>query len=142
MASAARVPTRLWPRRDSAHRSGCSAPSATKTVATGAGAAARLVASVRLLGAVGDDDDGRRAVRSLEALGVDCSRVRVSHTAGTGRVVGTVSADGSKRTSAMGGANLRLSPAHVSAFEAEIVGSDVVIVQLEPPADVVRAVLD
>ncbi len=125
-------------------------PSLISAVADGVGgkaanqavAAARLGASVRLLGAVGDDDDGRRAVRELEAAGIDCSRVRVSHTAATGRVVGTVAADGSKRTSALGGANLRLAPAHVQSFEDVIVGSDLVLVQLEPPPDVVRAVLE
>lgn len=105
-------------------------------------AAARLGASVQLLGAVGDDDDGVRAVRELEAMGVDCSRVRVSSTAPTGRVVGTVAADGSKRTAALGGANLRLAPSHVESFEGAIVGSDVVLVQLEPPPDVVRTVLE
>ena len=105
-------------------------------------AAARLGASVRLLGAVGDDDDGARAVHELQALGVDCSRVRISKTAPTGRVVGTVTADGSKRTAALGGANLRLAPEHVESFEDAIVGSDVVLVQLEPPADVVRTTLE
>jgi ribokinase len=105
-------------------------------------AAAWLGATVRLLGAVGDDDDGIRAVRELEAAGVDCGAVRVSRTAPTGRVVGTVTTDGSKRTSALGGANLRLTPTHVAAFEGVIVGSDLVICQLEPPPEVVRAVLE
>ena len=105
-------------------------------------AAARLGASVRLLGAVGDDDDGARAVRELTALGVDCSRVRISKTSPTGRVVGTVTAEGSKRTAALGGANLRLAPKHVESFEDAIVGSDVLLVQLEPPADVVRTALE
>lgn len=105
-------------------------------------AAARLGASVRLLGAVGDDDDGRRAVRELEALGVDCRAIRISKTAPTGRVVGTVAADGTKRTSALGGANRRLNPRHVASFEGALVGSDVVLCQLEPPPDAVRAVLE
>lgn len=105
-------------------------------------AAARLGASVRLLGAVGDDDDGVRAVRELTALGVDCSRVRISKTAPTGRVVGTVTADGSKRTAAFGAANLCLAPKHVESFEDAIVGSDVLLVQLEPPADVVHTALE
>jgi ribokinase len=103
--------------------------------------AARLGASVRLLGAVGDDDDGVRSARELVDLGIDCRAVRVSQTSPTGRVLGTVTADGSKRTAAMGGANLRLHPEHVTAFEGAIVGSDVVICQLEPPADVVHEML-
>jgi ribokinase len=125
-------------------------PSLIDAVADGVGgkganqaaAAARLGASVRLLGAVGDDDDGVRAIDALVDAGVDCSAVRVSRSAPTGRVVGTVAADGSKRTSALGGANLRLRLEHIRASEGLIVGSDVVIVQLEPPADVVRAVLE
>ena len=125
-------------------------PSLIRAVVDGVGgkganqavAAARLGATVRLLGAVGDDDDGARAVRELKAFGVDCSRVRISKTAPTGRVVGTVTADGSKRTAALGGANLRLAPKHVESFEDAIVGSDVVLVQLEPPTDVVRTALE
>lgn len=105
-------------------------------------AAATLGASVRLLGAVGDDDDGARALRDLEARGVDCSGVRITSALPTGRVVGTVAADGSKRTAALGGANLHLAPEHVMVFEEAIVGSDVVLVQLEPPPAVVRAVLE
>jgi ribokinase len=105
-------------------------------------AAARLGAEVRLFGAVGDDDDGARAVDALVREGVDCSKVRVSHSAPTGRVVGSIAADGSKRTAALGGANLRLRPEHVAAFEGAIVGADLVLCQLEPPPDVVRAVLE
>jgi ribokinase len=124
-------------------------PSLISAVADGPGgkganqavAAARLGAEVRLLGAVGDDEDGHRVVDALVAQGVDCSAVRVSRSAPTGRVVGTVATDGSKRTSALGGANLRLRPSHITAAEGIIIGSDVVIVQLEPPPDVVRAVI-
>jgi ribokinase len=104
--------------------------------------AARLGAEVRLLGAVGDDDDGKRVVDALVAAGVDCSAVRVSRSAPTGRVIGTMTADGAKRTAALGGANLRLRPSHVEAFEARIVGADVVLCQLESPTDVVRLVLE
>jgi ribokinase len=125
-------------------------PSLIAAVADGIGgkganqavAAARLGATVRIIGAVGDDDDGVRAVDALVAAGVDCRAVRVSRSAPTGRVVGTVAADGSKRTSALGGANLRLRLEHVQASEGLIIGSDVVIVQLEPPPEVVRAVLE
>lgn len=105
-------------------------------------AAARLDAAVRLLGAVGDDDHGVRAVRTLTDAGVDCRAVRVSQHAPTGRVVGTVAGDGTKRTSALGGANLRLRRSHIRSFEGAIAGSDVVICQLEPPSEVVRAVLE
>jgi ribokinase len=109
-------------------------------------AAARLGASVRLLGAVGDDDDGRRVLTELSAAGIDCSAVRIVAAERTGRVVGTVTADGdveaTKRTSALGGANLRLTDADVDAFTPVLERADVVIVQLEPPPGVVRATLE
>ncbi|HVM54794.1 MAG TPA: PfkB family carbohydrate kinase [Acidimicrobiales bacterium] len=107
-----------------------------------AAAAARLGAEVRLLGAVGDDDDGVRVVRDLTAAGVDCRAVRISRSAPTGRVVGTVTREGTKRTAALGGANLRLTADHVAGFEAAIVGADVVICQLEPPPETVRVALE
>jgi ribokinase len=107
-----------------------------------AAAAALLGATVRLLGAVGDDGAGRRVLRHLGERKVDCSAVRVVEGEPTGRVVGMVTTSGSKRTAALGGANLQLTARDVEAFEHAIVGSDVVICQLEPAAEVVRAVLE
>lgn len=117
-------------------REGAGGKGATQSVA-----AARLGAEVCLLGAVGDDDDGVRVVGELRAAGVDCRAVRVSRSAPTGRVVGTMTREGTKRTAALGGANLRLRRSHVESFEGALVGSDLVICQLEPPPDVVRAVI-
>lgn len=109
-------------------------------------AAARLGASVRLLGAVGDDAEGRRVLAELSGAGIDCSAVRIVSAERTGRVVGTVTADGdveaTKRTSALGGANLRLTEEDVDAFAPVLERVDVVIVQLEPPPAVVRSTLD
>lgn len=105
-------------------------------------AAALLGASVQLLGAVGDDAAGRRVVKHLSERGVDCASVRTVPGQPTGRVMGMVSRAGSKRTAAYGGANLCLTARDVERFEAAIIGSDVVLCQLEPPPDVVRAVLD
>lgn len=104
-------------------------------------AAARLGASVRLLGAVGDDEQGARVLAEVAADGVDCTGVRVVAGEATGRVAGFVTADGGKRTAALGGANLRLTADDVAAFEAVIVGSDAVLCQLEPSEDAVRAAL-
>lgn len=104
-------------------------------------AAARLGASVRLLGAIGDDEAGERVLHELAARRVDCSAVRVVAGEPTGRVAGFVTTEGNKRTAALGGANLRLTTADVAAFEAALVGSDVLLCQLEPPEAAVRAAL-
>jgi ribokinase len=105
-------------------------------------AAARLGADVCLLGAVGDDADGERARRELTAAGVDCTAVRVVAGEPTGRVAGTVTTTGSKRTAALGGANLALPIDAVDAFASTIDAADLVICQLEPPPLVVRRVLE
>ena len=104
-------------------------------------AAARLGASVRLFGAVGDDDDGRRVLTELEGAGVDCRHVRRVAHAPTGRVLGTVTVDGSKRTAALGGANLTLTTADIGDDEHVLTSADVVICQLEPPGPAVAATL-
>jgi ribokinase len=124
-------------------------PTIIEAVSEGAGgkganqavAAARLGCEVRLFGAVGDDDAGARVVGRLRAVGVDTRGVRTVTGAQTGRVVGFVAADGSKRTAALGGANLRITPEDIVAATGALRWADVIVVQLEPPAAVVEAVL-
>ena len=124
-------------------------PSIVEAVSEGVGgkganqavAAARLGCEVRLFGAVGDDDAGARVVGRLRAVGVDTRGVRSVAGAQTGRVVGFVAADGSKRTAALGGANLAIRPEDVVAASGALRWADVIVVQLEPPPAVVEAVL-
>lgn len=104
-------------------------------------AAARIGASVCLLGAVGDDAAGSHVLDDLSANGVDCTAVRTVPGAPTGRVAGFVTASGSKRTAALGGANLLLTLDDVARFASVIAGADALVCQLEPPTEVVRAAL-
>ena len=126
-----------------------STPTIVEAVSEGAGgkganqavAAARLGCEVRLFGAVGDDEAGARVVGRLGAVGVDTRGVRTIAGEQTGRVLGFVAADGSKRTAALGGANLALTVDDVAAARGALRWADVLIVQLEPPPAVVEAVL-
>lgn len=79
---------------------------------TAAWLAARGV-PVTLVGAVGDDSQGRDRVAELERIGVDCAVSRhPDHPTGTVIVLAT---DGERTMITERGANLRLTPEHVEA---------------------------
>jgi ribokinase len=96
-------------------------------------AAARLGASVLLLGAVGADSFGAQARSALAAAGVDVSGLATNPTEATGIALILVDAAGENVISVASGANLALEP---DAIEAELarLGSlvgDVVLVSNE-----------
>jgi ribokinase len=68
-------------------------------------AAARAGADVTMVGAVGADDYGQRAVAALEAEGVDVSRLRVHPTEPTGVALIAVGPRGENQIVVAGGAN-------------------------------------
>ena len=77
-------------------------------------AAARAGASVRMIGAVGDDDLGEEAVGQLAAEGIDTSRI-ARLGAPTGVALIAVDAAGENQIAVASGANAELSPAAVEA---------------------------
>lgn len=76
-------------------------------------ALARLGAQVTLIAAVGDDDWGVALRESLEAEGVDLSRVRTIRGERSGAAVPLITPDGDVSFVHYPGANLHLSEAHV-----------------------------
>jgi ribokinase len=88
-------------------------------------AAARLGAQVRFVGAVGDDEFGRLAVRDLTRAGVDLSRAQVVGSP-TGIALILVDEKGENQIVVVPGANHRLDPARIEVGEA-----DALICQLE-----------
>ena len=94
-------------------------------------ALARLGAAVRLVSAVGDDEDGRWSCEQLLAEGVDTSLVRVVPVP-TGTAVVVVERDAENLIVVAPGAN-----AHV--ISPEVLSADVVLLSLEVP---LPAVLD
>jgi len=82
-------------------------------------AAARLGASVRMVGCVGDDDFGRQLVTALRDEKVDAGAVRVIGTAPTGLAMISVDQAGENIITVAPGANHETGPAEVRAALAE-----------------------
>ncbi|HEX6026370.1 MAG TPA: ribokinase [Solirubrobacter sp.] len=86
-------------------------------------AAARLGASVALVGAVGADAMGDEAIAALEAEGIDVSGVaRLDEPTGVALIV--VDAAGENQIAVASGANAALDPEHVSAQLARLLRAE------------------
>jgi ribokinase len=96
-------------------------------------AASRLGAKVRFVGAVGEDDFGRRAVSELRAAGVDLTGLQVVQ-APTGIALILVDDGGENQIVVMPGANHALLPAGV-----EVGAPDALVCQLEIQDDAIEA---
>jgi ribokinase len=108
--------------------------------ANAAVAAARLGATVRLVGAVGADDDGRRTLGDLATDGVDVAGVVVLDDAATGAALIVVDAAGENQIAVAAGANAAVTVAHVhAALETALPGAGCVLVSAEVPDDAVEA---
>ncbi|SCZ77970.1 ribokinase [Acidaminobacter hydrogenoformans] len=103
-------------------------------------AAARMGASVAMLGAVGSEDYGRRLLDGLTLDDIDVSGVAVLPGVPTGTALITVSADGHNTIIVIPGANGAVQPADLDAAADAFEACEVVVLQLElPMAAVVRA---
>ena len=99
-------------------------------------AAARLGASVALVGAVGADELGAEAVARLEREGVDCSGIERLDDAPTGVALIVVDEAGENQIAVASGANARLDAAIV---ERGVPAAVVVLLGLEVPDEAVLA---
>jgi len=104
-------------------------------------AAARLGATVSIIGAVGADAFGDAILAALEAEGIDTTAVRRCHDAGTGVAVPVVFDDGSNLIYALPQANLALTPADVEAARPAIEAADILLVQFEVAPEATLAAL-
>src|SRR5436309_13152317 len=102
-------------------------------------AAARLGASVRMAGRVGDDDFGRRLLAALREEGVGHDGVRVTADAPTGLAMISVDHAGENIITVAPGANHEVGPAEVR--EALTEPQNVLVVCAEIPGDVIDAAL-
>lgn len=103
-------------------------------------AAARLGASVSMVGCVGDDAFGTQLYDGLVAEGIDVTHVTRVAGIGSGTASITV-ADGENQIVVVPAANGRVTPTHVEAARETLRGADAVLVQLEIPLDAVEATL-
>ena len=102
--------------------------------------AARLGASVSLVGRVGDDEFGRRLVASAREAGVSVEHVAVDSTQASaiGNVLLEMEEGGGSRNRivVVPGANMAIQPADVDFLVEEIGGYDMVLLQNEIPLEV------
>ncbi|NLE43192.1 MAG: ribokinase [Chloroflexi bacterium] len=101
-------------------------------------AAARLGASVAMVGRVGTDGFGQQLLANLAAAGVDHRLVVEDADAATGVALIVVEDSGQNSIVVASGANMRLSPNDVAAAESAIASAQVVLLQLESPLETVR----
>ncbi|MEW6638021.1 MAG: ribokinase [Actinomycetota bacterium] len=103
-----------------------------------AAAAARLGASVAILGRVGDDGLGEPLLDSLREKGVYTNLVERAAGYSTGAAFITVTPDGENAITVAPGANRALTPDDVNAASESIRESSVLVAQMEIPPEVVE----
>lgn len=101
-------------------------------------AAARLGAAVTMVGRVGEDAFGRQLRDGLADERIDASHVGVVRNAATGAALITVDRTGHNTIVVASGANMQVTAADVDAAREVITSSQVVLLQLELPLEVVR----
>lgn len=101
-------------------------------------AAARQGAQVAFIGAVGNDENGAAFQKLLAEENIDTKHVTVKQNI-TGSATILLEEDGHNTILVHGGANLALTAADVRAAEDVLAAADVVIAQLEVPAEAVAA---
>jgi ribokinase len=111
--------------------------------ANAAVAAARAGGRVRLVGAVGDDDNGASALQDLRAEGVDVSDVAVLADQSTGVALIVVSADGENQIAVGAGANAAVTAEQVRhALQRALPSAGCVLVSTEIPGEAVAAAVE
>lgn len=104
-------------------------------------AAARLGASVAMVGCVGDDAYGDQLRTALLAEGIDCDAVTAIAGESTGVALIVVDDNSQNAIVIVAGGNGHVSSAVVDGFDALLSQAEVIICQLEIPMDTVGHVL-
>lgn len=104
-------------------------------------AAARLGATVGMIGRVGRDANGTSLRAGLEAEGIDCHALATSEDAPTGVALILVDDAGRNEIVIIAGSNGEVSPSDIAAHEPVLRDAHVVVCQLETPAVAVEAAL-
>jgi ribokinase len=102
-------------------------------------AAARSEAHATMIGRVGADPFGTHIIEALDAAGVDRHHVLVDPTAMTGLGVPLVDPSGANAIVFVAGANDQVSESDVAAAEPAIRAADMLLLQLELPAEIALA---
>ena len=105
-------------------------------------AAGKLGGNVGMVGAVGDDAFGQALKENLESVGIDISGIAVMKGESTGQAFITVDERGENSIIVIAGTNGLVSKELIIQNKKLIEESDIIIMQLEIPAEVVEYVKD
>ncbi len=105
-------------------------------------AARRAGGSVSFIAAIGDDDLGRSAIKSLAAEGIDTSGISVLPGTPSGVAFIFVSDSGENCIGVAPGANACLSPGVLLSQAHSFDNADLMLIQLETPLETVRTAVD
>ncbi len=100
-------------------------------------AAARLGATVSMIGCVGDDAYGAQLRAALLAEGIDCQAVTVAPGVSSGVALIVVDDNSQNAIVIVAGGNGCLTPEVLKGFDAVLQDADVIICQLEVPMETV-----
>ncbi len=101
-------------------------------------AVARLGATARMYGRVGDDSFGRLLLGSLQQAGVESADVVQDVTSQTGVAVIAVDDAGQNHIIIVPGANIQVGEADLERLKSRLSNADALMMQLEIPLDAVR----
>ncbi|MGE5629480.1 MAG: ribokinase [Caulobacteraceae bacterium] len=100
-------------------------------------ASCKFGASTSIIGAVGNDEDGKALLRRMKSKGVDVTGVKLRENEKTGTAWITVDLKGENSIVVISGANRALGKEDIEANEVLFKEADVVLLQLEIPIETV-----
>lgn len=106
-----------------------------------ANAAAKLGADVNMIGCVGNDSFGVQLRESLKRDGVNVDHVLVEQNVSTGVAIILVEASGDNCITVASGANFSITEDNITEVRNIITASDVILLQLEIPIDIVKSAI-
>lgn len=102
----------------------------------------RMGVDVEIIGKIGEDEPGRILVKSLERSNVSTNGLLISKYKKTGAAFITVDKNGNNTIVVNPGANHDLTNKDIVKKESQILESDIVVLQMEIPIDIVSFVID
>ncbi len=105
-------------------------------------AIARLGVPVSIIGKVGGDIYGEMLTKNLKESDVDIEGIIVDKLGKTGSAFITVDENGNNTIVVARGVNERLSTDDIEAMKSKILESDIVVLQLEIPKDIVEYIIN
>jgi len=107
-----------------------------------AAAGSKFGAAVSIIGAVGNDEDGKALLERMRSMGIDITGVKLRDNEKTGAAWITVDLKGENSIVVISGANRTLDKEAIDANEALLREADVVLLQLEIPVETAAYAID